>query len=123
MGHHGISKIRFSLLWASVKNRDLLRMSFIFCHTFCLLLLLSVSLSLIVSKTIIVAPFHYKYLLMAISYFCYVAVEEKISLDGTTGKEVNLDHFIKPPVNLVVLEGDCLDAGGDGGELESFLVF
>lgn len=51
-----------------------------------------------------------------------IPVEEKNSLDGTTGKEVNLDHFIKPPANLVVLEGDCLDAGGDGGELESFLL-
>ena len=72
-------------------------------------------------KTIIVASFQYIYLQMAISYFCFVAVEEKNSLDATTGK-VNLDHFIKPPANLVVLEGDCLDAGGDGGELESFLV-
>ncbi|BAT80288.1 Condensin-2 complex subunit H2 Chromosome-associated protein [Vigna angularis] len=51
-----------------------------------------------------------------------IQVEENNSLDGTTGKEVNLDHFIKPPANLVVLEGDCLDAGGDGGELESFLL-
>ncbi|XP_022636105.1 condensin-2 complex subunit H2 isoform X2 [Vigna radiata var. radiata] len=51
-----------------------------------------------------------------------IQVEEKNSLDGTTGKEVNLDLFIKPPANLVVLEGDCLDAGGDGGELESFLL-
>ncbi|KAH1041428.1 hypothetical protein AAZX31_09G041600 [Glycine max] len=50
-----------------------------------------------------------------------IPVEEKNSLDATTGK-VNLDHFIKPPANLVVLEGDCLDAGGDGGELESFLL-
>ncbi|KAG5091994.1 hypothetical protein JHK82_050772 [Glycine max] len=39
----------------------------------------------------------------------------------TTGKEVNLEHFIKSPTNIVVLEGECLDAGGDGGELESFL--
>ncbi|KAK7329469.1 hypothetical protein VNO77_23638 [Canavalia gladiata] len=51
-----------------------------------------------------------------------IPVEEKISLDGTTGKEVNLDHFIKPPANLVVLEGDCLDSVGDGGELESYLL-
>ncbi|TKY72577.1 Condensin-2 complex subunit H2 [Spatholobus suberectus] len=51
-----------------------------------------------------------------------IPVEEKNSLDDTTGKEVNLDHFIKPPANLVVLEGDCLDAVGDGGELESFLL-
>ncbi|ESW10930.1 hypothetical protein PHAVU_009G250500 [Phaseolus vulgaris] len=51
-----------------------------------------------------------------------IQVEQKNSLDDTAGKEVNLDHFIKPPANLVVLEGDCLDAGGDGGELESFLL-
>lgn len=51
-----------------------------------------------------------------------IPVEEKNSLDGTAGKLVNLDHFIKPPANLVVLEGDCFDAGGDGGELESFLL-
>lgn len=43
-------------------------------------------------------------------------------MDASTGKEVNLDQFIKPPANLVVLEGDCLDAVGDGGELESYLV-
>lgn len=73
-------------------------------------------------KTINVALFQYKYLQMAISSVCYDAVEQKNSLDDTAGKEVNLDHFIKPPANLVVLEGDCLDAGGDGGELESFLV-
>lgn len=58
-----------------------------------------------------------------IMIFCYIAVEEKNSLDCTAGKEVNLDHFIKPPANLVVLEGDCLDATGDGGELESYLVY
>ncbi|KAK7303764.1 hypothetical protein RJT34_14679 [Clitoria ternatea] len=51
-----------------------------------------------------------------------IPVEEKNSLDGTTGKEPNLNHFIKPPANLVVLEGDCLDHGGDGGELESYLL-
>ncbi|KAK7290374.1 hypothetical protein RIF29_04753 [Crotalaria pallida] len=51
-----------------------------------------------------------------------IPVEEKNSLDGTTGKDVNLDHFIKPPANLVVLEGDCLDSTGDGGELESYLL-
>lgn len=54
--------------------------------------------------------------------FCCIAVEEKISLESSTGKEVNLDHFIKPPANLVVLEGDCFDAIGDAGELESYLV-
>jgi hypothetical protein len=54
--------------------------------------------------------------------FCFIAVDEKNSLDSSTGKDVNLDQFIKPPANLVVLEGDCLDTGGDGGELESYLV-
>ncbi|MED6227109.1 hypothetical protein PIB30_110299, partial [Stylosanthes scabra] len=48
--------------------------------------------------------------------------EERNSLDGTTDKEENLDYFIKPPANLVVLEGDCLDTTGDGGELESYLL-
>ncbi|KAF7824485.1 Condensin-2 complex subunit H2 [Senna tora] len=51
-----------------------------------------------------------------------IPVEENISLDSTAGKEVNLNHFVKPPANLVVLEGDCLDATGDGGELESYLL-
>ncbi|XP_045792419.1 condensin-2 complex subunit H2-like [Trifolium pratense] len=51
-----------------------------------------------------------------------IPVDEKNSLDSSTGKDVNLDQFIKPPANLVVLEGDCLDTGGDGGELESYLL-
>jgi hypothetical protein len=55
--------------------------------------------------------------------FRFIAVDEKNSLDSSTGKDVNLDQFIKPPANLVVLEGDCLDTGGDGGELESYLVY
>lgn len=54
--------------------------------------------------------------------YCRSTVEENISLDSTPGKEINLDHFVKPPANLVVLEGDCLDATGDGGELASYLV-
>ncbi|KAF1882003.1 hypothetical protein Lal_00038647 [Lupinus albus] len=51
-----------------------------------------------------------------------IPVDEKNSLDVTAGKEVNMDHFIKPPANLVVLEGDCLDSTGDGGELVSYLL-
>ncbi|KAE9594494.1 hypothetical protein Lal_00001364 [Lupinus albus] len=51
-----------------------------------------------------------------------IPVDEKNSLEISTGKEVNLNHFIKPPSNLVVLEGDCLDSTGDGGELESYLL-
>ena len=39
------------------------------------------------------------------------------------GKDIPAHHFVRPPANLVVLEGDCLDAIGDAGELESYLVF
>ncbi|KAI4345390.1 hypothetical protein L6164_012518 [Bauhinia variegata] len=52
-----------------------------------------------------------------------IPVEENNSLDSKTEKEVNLNHFVKAPSNLVVLEGDCLDATGDGGELESYLLY
>ncbi|KAM7485052.1 hypothetical protein LguiA_001061 [Lonicera macranthoides] len=51
-----------------------------------------------------------------------ITVEAKNSLDGTTSRDAPLNHFVKPPANLVVLEGDCLDAIGDGGELESYLL-
>lgn len=51
-----------------------------------------------------------------------MAVDAKNCLDGVTSKDTFLDHFIKPPANLVVLEGDCLDSTDDGGELESYLV-
>lgn len=50
------------------------------------------------------------------------AVEAKTCLDNPTGKDAHLNHFVKPPANLVVLEGDCLDTTADGGELESYLV-
>jgi condensin-2 complex subunit H2 len=53
---------------------------------------------------------------------CYIAVEEKNSLDCTTGKEENLDHFLKPSASLAVLKVDYLDTVGDGGEFESYLV-
>lgn len=49
-------------------------------------------------------------------------MEAKNSLDRTTCNEAQTNHFVKPPANLVVLEGDCLDATGDGSELESYLV-
>ncbi|OMO53612.1 Non-SMC condensin II complex, subunit H2-like protein [Corchorus capsularis] len=51
-----------------------------------------------------------------------IPVEAKISLDSSANKETLLNHFVKPPANLVVLEGDCLDTSGDGGELESYLL-
>ncbi|KMS98964.1 hypothetical protein BVRB_3g067040 [Beta vulgaris subsp. vulgaris] len=51
-----------------------------------------------------------------------ISVDAKNCLDGVTSKDTFLDHFIKPPANLVVLEGDCLDSTDDGGELESYLL-
>ncbi|XP_030975722.1 condensin-2 complex subunit H2 isoform X1 [Quercus lobata] len=51
-----------------------------------------------------------------------IPVEAKTCLDSPTGKDAHLNHFVKPPANLVVLEGDCLDTTADGGELESYLL-
>ena len=52
----------------------------------------------------------------------YASVEARNCLDASTSKDASFYHFVKPPANLVVLEGDCLDTSGDGGELESYLV-
>ncbi|XP_050371830.1 condensin-2 complex subunit H2 isoform X2 [Argentina anserina] len=49
-------------------------------------------------------------------------VEAKCFLDNPLGREVTSNLFVKPPSNLVVLEGDCLDTTGDSGELESYLL-
>ncbi|KAK9146974.1 hypothetical protein Sjap_006877 [Stephania japonica] len=51
-----------------------------------------------------------------------VTVEAKNCLDAERSKDVNLNQFVKPPANLVVLEGDCLDTTGEVGELESYLL-
>ncbi|KAJ9699648.1 hypothetical protein PVL29_005491 [Vitis rotundifolia] len=51
-----------------------------------------------------------------------VPVEPRNCLDSTTSKDASLNQFVKAPANLVVLEGDCLDTTGDGGELESYLL-
>lgn len=51
-----------------------------------------------------------------------IPVEAKNSLDSATCKDAQPNNFVKPPANLVVLEGDCLDATGDGSELESYLL-
>ncbi|XVF38754.1 hypothetical protein REPUB_Repub20aG0129000 [Reevesia pubescens] len=51
-----------------------------------------------------------------------IPVEAKISLDNSANKDAFLNHFVKSPANLVVLEGDCLDTSGDGSELESYLL-
>lgn len=61
-------------------------------------------------------------------FFCFSGlisptVDAKNSLDSSTDKDVPSDYFVRPPANLVVLEGDCLDASGDSGELESYLVY
>ncbi|KAL3634626.1 Condensin-2 complex subunit H2 [Castilleja foliolosa] len=49
-----------------------------------------------------------------------IPVESKILLDSSASKEPP-SHFVRPPSNLVVLEGECLDIG-DAGELESYLL-
>ncbi|XP_061991465.1 condensin-2 complex subunit H2 isoform X2 [Rosa rugosa] len=51
-----------------------------------------------------------------------IAVEAKNCLDSPSGRDVPSNPFVKPPANLVVLEGDCLDTTGDSGELESYLL-
>ncbi|OAY56069.1 condensin-2 complex subunit H2 [Manihot esculenta] len=51
-----------------------------------------------------------------------IPVEARNSLDDSTSKDGPFYHFVKPPANLVVLEGDCLDTSGDAGELESYLL-
>ncbi|XP_011071435.1 condensin-2 complex subunit H2 isoform X2 [Sesamum indicum] len=51
-----------------------------------------------------------------------IQVEAKNLLDRATSRDVLPSHFVRPPANLVVLEGDCLDSGCDAGELESYLL-
>ncbi|KAK1408630.1 hypothetical protein QVD17_40565 [Tagetes erecta] len=51
-----------------------------------------------------------------------IPVDLKNSLDKSNGSNTPLNTFVKPPANLVVLEGDCLDVTGDLGELESYLL-
>ncbi|KAL8486197.1 hypothetical protein ACS0TY_023047 [Phlomoides rotata] len=51
-----------------------------------------------------------------------IPVEAKSLLDSAIGKDTPSSHFVRPPANLVVLEGECLDVGGDAGELESYLL-
>ncbi|KAG2306020.1 hypothetical protein Bca52824_025768 [Brassica carinata] len=51
-----------------------------------------------------------------------IPVDPKNSLDNSVGGDSCPSQFVKPPANLVVLEGDCLDTSGDGGELESYLL-
>ncbi|XP_010548979.1 PREDICTED: condensin-2 complex subunit H2 [Tarenaya hassleriana] len=51
-----------------------------------------------------------------------IPVDTKNCLDSSNGRDSCPSHFLKPPSNIVVLEGDCLDTSGDGGELESYLL-
>ncbi|KAH6780145.1 hypothetical protein C2S52_011382 [Perilla frutescens var. hirtella] len=51
-----------------------------------------------------------------------IPVDAKNLLDNATCRDVPPSHFVRPPANLVVLEGECLDAGGDAGELQSYLL-
>ncbi|XP_071703099.1 condensin-2 complex subunit H2-like [Rutidosis leptorrhynchoides] len=51
-----------------------------------------------------------------------IQVDPKNSLDTSNDRNTPLNSFVKPPANLVVLEGDCLDVSGDCGELESYLL-
>ncbi|KAF6173816.1 hypothetical protein GIB67_003817 [Kingdonia uniflora] len=51
-----------------------------------------------------------------------VPVEPKNCLDCGLSKDDGLNNFVKPPANLVVLEGDCFDTTGESGELESYLL-
>nr|GEV82570.1 condensin-2 complex subunit H2 [Tanacetum cinerariifolium] len=58
------------------------------------------------------------------SFWCSddIPVDPKNSLDSSNDNNTLL-HCVKPPANLVVLEGDCLDVnGGDTGELETYLL-
>lgn len=51
-----------------------------------------------------------------------IPVDAKNSLDISKDRNTPLNSHVKPPANLVVLEGDCLDTSGDSGELESYLL-
>ncbi|ONK75006.1 uncharacterized protein A4U43_C03F12330 [Asparagus officinalis] len=51
-----------------------------------------------------------------------VPVEPKNCLDRRHDNEDTSNHFVKPPANLLVLEGDCLDSSEDASELESYLL-
>ncbi|KAJ6827239.1 condensin-2 complex subunit H2 [Iris pallida] len=42
-----------------------------------------------------------------------VPVDEKNCLDNGLNNYNISNHFLKPPANLLVLEGDCLDTSGD----------
>ncbi|CAL9073187.1 unnamed protein product [Musa textilis] len=51
-----------------------------------------------------------------------VPVVAKNCLHDELEKNESSKHFAKPPANLLVLEGDCLDSCGDSSELETYLL-
>ncbi|XP_076900973.1 condensin-2 complex subunit H2-like [Bidens hawaiensis] len=51
-----------------------------------------------------------------------IPVDPKNSLDNVNDRNTLVTAFVKPPANLVVLEGDCIDVTGESGELESYLL-
>lgn len=51
-----------------------------------------------------------------------VPVDLKNCLDAGHNHGDSSSQFVKPPANLLVLEGDCLDTSGAAGELESYLL-
>lgn len=55
-------------------------------------------------------------------FYSIFAVETKNCLDERFSRDDALNNLVKPPANLLVLEGDCLDTSGDAGELDSYLV-
>ncbi|XP_076931465.1 condensin-2 complex subunit H2-like isoform X2 [Bidens hawaiensis] len=51
-----------------------------------------------------------------------IPVDPKNSLDNLNDRNTLVTAFVKPPANLVVLEGDSIDVTGESGELESYLL-
>ncbi|VFQ61057.1 unnamed protein product [Cuscuta campestris] len=51
-----------------------------------------------------------------------IPVDPKNSRDSSASRDELLNHVVKAPANLVVLESDCLDTTGDAGELDLYLL-
>ncbi|CAA6668713.1 unnamed protein product [Spirodela intermedia] len=51
-----------------------------------------------------------------------VPVETKNCLDDEDNEDDFLNHLLKPPANLNVLEGDCLDTISEASKFESYLL-
>ncbi|EPS61088.1 hypothetical protein M569_13713 [Genlisea aurea] len=59
------------------------------------------------------------------SFWCSdeIAVDSKNMLDSSVSRDAATPrYFVRPPANLAVLEGECLEPSGDSGELESYLL-